>query len=253
MRSKTSGAGLLAMLLLSACGGATSSPTPSASPLPSPCASPADLADQSQDPAASESSACGGTAGPGGGGGGGGPGAGGGGVDGSITRTWSESVTQTGDGFSSVVTQQYTAVVQVNLTKVDVGGWEITGPATVTSSFTSDVTKRLATLLGAPCDVHYTDDASGAGTVTVTGGLEAIDGFYQFFVDIPGVDGSNATVRDDSACDGPNDHETTLWQVAPMTAGGSGDFTDPGQISGSSSAPRPGGEDTVTWSFTLPD
>lgn len=251
MRAKVIGSGLMAVLLLSACGAETSSPTAS----PSSCASPAELADQSQDPAESEplasSSTCGGAAGPGGVGTG--PAAGGGGSDGSIIRRWSESVTQSGDGFSSVVTQQYTALVQVTLTKVDFGGWEITGPAEVTSSFTSDVTRRLATVLGAPCNVHYTDAASGTGTVTVTGGLEARDGFYQFRVDIPGVDGGNDTVRNDSACDGPNDRETTLWQVAPITAGGSGDFADSDHISGSSSEPREGGEDTVTWSFTLPD
>lgn len=255
MRTKAIGSGLLVIALLSACGTAAPSPSPTPSPSPSPCASPAGQADQSQDPAAPESSvsssACPGGAGPGGVGTG--SGAGGGGFDGSITRKWSERVTQSGDGFSSEITQQYMAVVQVTLTNVDIGGWEITGRADVTSSFTSDATSRMTTLLGAPCNTHYTDDASGSGTVTVTGGLEARDGFYQFYVDIPAVDGSNDTVRDDSDCDGPNYREITPWPVGPITAAGNGDVTDPDVITGSSSEPREGGEDTITWSFSIPD
>jgi hypothetical protein len=90
------------------------------------------------------------------------------------------------------------------------------------------------------------------GSVEVEGGLEASDGFYQFYVNIPGVDGSNDTVRDDSGCNGPNNRETTPWAAAPITAAGSGDLTGPRTISGSSSVPRTGGEETVSWRFTLP-
>jgi hypothetical protein len=98
--------------------------------------------------------------------------------------------------------------------------------------------------------VHYTDDAKASGSVQVEGGLEAGDGFYQFHVNVPGLDGTNETVRDDSGCRGPNNSETTTWSVAPITAGGSGDLTDPSHISGSTTEPREGGEDTVKWDLT---
>jgi hypothetical protein len=175
-----------------------------------------------------------------------------GGANGSITRKWSESVTQTGGGTSSVITQQYLAVVSVSLSKVDEGGWTISGPASISSAYTSDWRSDQTSALG-PCNVHYTDNASASDTVDVEGGLEARDGFYQFYVNIPGADGSNATVRDDSGCNGPNNQETTPWSAAPITASASGDMTDARTISGSSSTPRQGGEDTLTWSFTLPE
>lgn len=178
--------------------------------------------------------------------------AGGGGPDGSITHTWSESVTQTGDGTSSVITQRYTAVVSVSLTEVDEGAWTISGPASVTSSYTNDWKSNQTTTLG-PCNVHYTDNATAMGSVQVEGGLEARDGFYQFYVNIPAVDGSNDTVRDDSGCNGSIQREMTPWMAAAITAGGSGDLTDPRTLSGSSSRPRTGGEDTVSWRFALPE
>ena len=166
---------------------------------------------------------------------------------------WSERVVQSGVGDSSVITQAYTATILVSLTDAGPGGWTLAGRADITSTFTSDFVGNRITIQGAPCKVHYTDDASNSGTVDVEGGLEARDGFYQFHVDVPGLDGgSNNTVRDDSPCGGPNDLETTEWSVAPTTPGGNGDLIDPLHISGSSSQPREGGEDTITWSFTLP-
>jgi hypothetical protein len=199
-------------------------------------------------------SACGAEteSGAGGQSGGGSAAVGGGGSSGSITRRWSESVTQIGSGTSSVITQQYMAVVSVSLSKVDEGGWTISGPASISSGYTSDWKSNQTSALG-PCNVHYTDDASASDTVDVEGGLEARDGFYNFYVNIPGADGSNATVRDDSGCNGPNNQETTPWSAAPITASGSGDMTDARTISGSSSEPRQNGEDTLTWSFTLPE
>jgi hypothetical protein len=171
---------------------------------------------------------------------------------GSITRSWSESVTQRGSGTSSVITQRYTATVDVTLTKVDEGAWTIAGTADIESAFTSDWVSQQTSTLG-PCNVHYTDDATASGTVDVEGGLEAYDGFYNFYVNIPGVDGSNDTVRDDSGCNGSNKQETTPWSAAPTTESGSGEMTGPRTISGSSRTPREGGEDTLTWSFTLPE
>lgn len=178
--------------------------------------------------------------------------AGSGGPDGSITRRWSESVTQSGSGTSSVITQEYRAAVEVSLSKVDEGAWIISGPASISSAYTSDWRSNQTSSLG-PCNAHYTDDASATGTVDVEGGLEARDGSFQFHVNIPGVDGSNVTVRDDSGCNGPNKQETAPWSVAPITASGSGDMTGARTISGRSSTPRENGEDTVTWTFTIPE
>jgi len=168
---------------------------------------------------------------------------------GTVTRTWSERVEQSGDGVHSLITQSYEAVVRISSNQVDVGGWELFGNAELISSYTSDYESHTTTSLG-PCNIHYTDDAKGNGTVQVTGGLETGDGFYQFHVYIPGLDGSNETVRDDSGCSGPNNSETTPWSVAPMPAGGSGDLIDPNHISGSTTQPRQGGEDSVTWDLT---
>jgi hypothetical protein len=235
---------LLVGAVLSACEAETASESPSPLPCPS-SAEPQDEASTSW-----SSSPC--VAGPGGQPGGGSVAAGGGGPNGSITRKWSESVTQAGSGTSSAITQEYTAVVKVSLSKVDEGAWTISGPASISSTYTSDWTSHQTSALG-PCNVHYTDRASASGTVDVEGGLEARDGFYQFYVNIPQVNGSNATVRDDSGCNGPNKQETTPWSAAPITASGSGDMTDPRTISGSSSEPRQNGEDTLIWSFALPE
>jgi hypothetical protein len=143
-------------------------------------------------------------------------------------------------------------VVQLTLTGED-GSWTFTGSASITAAYTSNFSGRKADILGAPCDVHYTDDASASGTVQVDGGLTAYDGFYDFYVNIPGVDtGTNNAVRNDSDCDGPNDLYTTPWAAAPTTASGSGEYSGT-SISGSVSTPRTGGDDTITWSFALPN
>jgi len=238
--------GLLVVAVLSACGGGTASESATRSPCPSSEVT-------SDQPAPSPASAnCVAGTGAGGQAGGASGAAPGGGSASSITRTWSERVMERGSGTSSVITQQYTAAVSVSLTKVDEGAWTITGTASIVSAFTSDWVSNQTSSLG-PCNVHYTDDAMASGTVDVEGGLEARDGFYQFYVNIPGVDGSNATVRDDSGCNGPNNHETTPWSAASIMASGSGEMTGSRTIAGSSSKPRQGGEDKVTWSFSLPE
>ncbi len=237
--------GVLTVAVLSACGGEPGTETASESSRAPPCPSAAEPPDD-----ASSSSRC--LSGVGGQSGGASASVGGGGPDGSITRKWSESVTQSGGGTSSVITQQYTAVVNVSLNKVDEGAWTISGSASISSTYTSDWTSNQVSSLG-PCNVHYTDNASASATVDVEGGLEAYDGFYQFHVNIPGAEGSNATVRDDTGCNGPNKQETTPWSAAPITASGSGEMTGARSISGGSSEPRQGGEDTLTWSFTLPE
>lgn len=239
--------GLLVPAVLSSCDGGTASESSSLQPCPPATEAILDLpAPSPSSPRCVEGTGVGGQTG---GNSGAVPG---GGAASSITRSWSESVTQRGSGTSSVITQRYTATVRVSLTKVDVGAWTITGTADIDSAFTSDWVSQQTSSLG-PCNVHYTDDAKASGTVAVEGGLEASDGFYQFYVNIPGVEGSNATVRDDSGCNGPNNLETTPWSAAPITASGSGEMTGPRTISGNSRAPREGGEDTLTWSFSLPE
>jgi len=91
---------------------------------------------------------------------------------GTITRIWSERVEQSRGGAHSLITQSYKAVVRISSTQVDVGGWELAGNAELISSYTSDYESHTTTSLG-PCNVHYTDDAKGSGTVQVEGGLEA--------------------------------------------------------------------------------
>ncbi len=196
------------------------------------------------------------SAGPGGAPGAGGPGgaggAGGAGGGSTVTREWSETVEVTNGDVHSLIHQEYKAVASVSLVGGD-GAWTFTGTANITAAFTSDYQARLADILGAPCNVHYTDAASASGSVQVEGGLSAADGFYDFTLYIPGIDtGTNATVRDDSDCDGPNNSETTPWSAAPISAGGSGEYSG-ASISGSEAVPREGGEDRTEWSFSIPN
>ncbi|HEX5589917.1 MAG TPA: hypothetical protein VFX65_06480 [Candidatus Limnocylindrales bacterium] len=255
MRSALRRTLVASLVVLAGCGsGASGSPdgvratvTPSATSLGTP--SPEICPSTSTDPAASAgATGCpsgGGASGPGAGAGG----SGGSGHDGTLTKAWSESVAEQGDGVSSLITQDYRAVAAITLTKVDIGAWTISGWADVTSSYTSDFESHFTSALG-PCDSHYTDDASGGGRVDVDGGLEARDGFYQFYVNIGGLDGSNATVRDDSGCSGTNTSEVVPWSVAPTTVGGSGEYTGT-TLSGSQSVPRTGGQDMTAWTITI--
>jgi hypothetical protein len=229
MRTRSVGSKLLigpiVCSLLLACGG--SAPGADPSPTPTPTASPS----------------IGGAGGGGVTGGGGGAGGAGGGGN-TVTYMWTETVDRSAPGVFDIVHQEYKAVAQVTLTHVDIYSWEITGRAEVSGVFTEDFKSDCA---------HYTDDAAGRGTVDVTGGLEASDGAYQFYVDILGATGTNATVRDDSACGGPNNAETTEWSIGSTTQGGDGDYTDIHHITGTWTRPREGGTETLTWDLTLPD
>ena len=161
-----------------------------------------------------------------------------------VTLAWTEKADRSGSGATDLVTQDYKAVAHLTLTRVDVGAWTITGRADVSGSFKEDFKSDCA---------HYTDNASGSGTVDVSGGLEAVDGSYQFHLDILGVTGSNATVRDDSPCGGPNNAETTEWTIAPASPGGDGTYADLHHITGTSTKLRTGGDETLTWDLSLPD
>ena len=192
-------------------------------------------------PTATASATVGGSSGVGGSGGAGGAGGAG---SSTVTLAWTEKVDRSGSGATDLVTQDYKAVAHLTLTRVDVGAWTITGRADVSGSFKEDFKSDCA---------HYTDNASGSGTVDVSGGLEAVDGSYQFHLDILGVTGSNATVRDDSPCGGPNNAETTEWTIAPANSGGDGTYTDLHHITGTSTKPRTGGNETLNWDLSLPD
>ena len=249
------GAGLLVVLLASACGSTAPAATPTATPTADP--SPTSVVGQgSADPGGPGGPGAPGgqTAGPGGPGAAGGQtagpgGPGPGGPGGSILSKWDERAEVIGGDTSSVITQQYAATVDVTLTQVDIGSWTLTGTADITSSYTSDFEAHFTTPLG-PCNQHYTDAASAVGSVDVEGGLEARDGFYQFYVNIGGLDGANDTVRDDSGCNGTTTQETTPWSVAPVFVGESGAFSGT-HFSGSTSEPREGGAETLTWDFTI--
>ncbi len=171
----------------------------------------------------------------------GGPGGGGGNT---VTLAWTENVDRSGSGATDLVSQTYKAVAQLTLTRVDVGSWTITGQAVVNGSFKEDFKSNCS---------HYTDNASGSGTVDVSGGLEAADGSYQFNLDILGATGSNATVRDDSPCGGPNNAETTEWPIAEANSGGDGTYTDLHNITGTWTKPRTGGNETLTWDLAPPN
>jgi hypothetical protein len=255
MRATAIGAGLLTLILVSGCGatpGQTTTAGQSPSPEPSSCPTSGPDGESSAPsicpPAGGQSGGPGGQpAGPGAPGGPGGPGGD------FVTRTWSETVRVSDTTMQSVVHQEYQATIHVVFGSGDgTGGWTLTGTAEITSAFTSDGTEQLQDITGAPCSIHYTDNAGATGTVNVIdGGIEARDGFYQFHVDIPGVDGSNTAVRDDSGCLGANTTEQTPWSAAPIIASGNGEYTGR-HISGSFTEPRQEGEDKVTWSLTLP-
>ncbi|HET8784027.1 MAG TPA: hypothetical protein VFM38_00205 [Candidatus Limnocylindrales bacterium] len=259
---------LIAVMLVSACGTSVAVPA-------TPCPTVSDEVEALSDippPTLCPPAAGGGAAGagggganpnPGGGGGGGAGGAGGGaggaggagggaggGSSSSVTKTWNESVTESGGGSSSTVSQTYRASASLSLTRVDIGAYEITGTAQIGSTFTSEFQSHMDTELG-PCNQHYTDDASASGSVDVEGGLEARDGFYNFYVTIGGLDnGTSTSVRDDSGCFGSSNTSTSPWSVGSITVGRSGTFTGL-SISGSDTQPREGGTDTATWTLTI--
>jgi hypothetical protein len=78
--------------------------------------------------------------------------------------------------------------------------------------------------------------------------LEVSEELYQFWVQLPDVDGSERSVRE-YGCGGTNSDETHTWVAgAGGQLGGSGEPTDPNAISGSSTDPD--GRSTTTWSLT---
>ncbi len=245
MRTSALGSSLLVMVLVSACNAADPGP----SPTPSPVIGAGGAGGQTGGGGGNQGGPGGGSGSSGGAGGGqqgGGGGAGGGGGN-TVTRTWSETVTNP----LGTVHQEYRASVHVAFGQEEAGSWVLTGTADITSAFTNEVTEQLQDITGAPCTTHHTDAASASGSVDVEGGIEARDGFYQFHLFIPSVDGTNTSLRDDSACGGPNTTESNVWTAAEITASGDGEYSGT-SISGSVSNPREGGEDTTSWSFTLP-
>lgn len=227
MNTRAIASGLLAMLLLSACAAKTGGPGESTAPAGS-------LVGPGPTTGATDETGAQGT------------------WTGTLTHELSTRVTETFPNSSSVVAEDYKAVVRITSTAVDIEGWELGGSAELVKHLTSDSQTHNVSSVG-PCNLHYTDDASADGTVTIDGGLETRNGIFQFYVNIPGLDpvGTNLTVRDETGCFGANNQETNPWYIGPTTSSGDGDLTDPNHISGGTTTPTQGGEDKLTWSFTL--
>jgi hypothetical protein len=182
--------------------------------------------------------------GTGGGTGGGGGGSGGGGAN-TVVYQWQDATDRSGNGVQDLLTSSYRAVVAVTLTKTDTYAYDIKATAAVSATFTEDYTSNCS---------HYTDDASGSGTVSGQGGLQAGDvgETYEFFIDLLGATGTNHTVRDDSPCNGPNYADDPEWPVPPVHVSASDSVADPHHIWGTMAIPRDGGTESVTWDFVLP-
>src|SRR5829696_5281363 len=165
--------GVMSVLMLSACGSGKAGPSPS--PVidgDGPGGQPGGGGVGNQP---GESSAAGGVGGPGAGGQPGAGGTGGGGGN-TVTRTWSETVSNP----LGVVHQDYQAIVNVVFGPGEDGSWTLAGTANITSTFSNEVTEQLQDITGAACTTHHTDDSSASGSVDVDGGIEAREGFYQF-------------------------------------------------------------------------
>ena len=166
---------------------------------------------------------------------------------GTITRTYRHTVATSAVGLTTSDTNTYTAKVRISSTWVSIGGWTLAGDADITGTWKSESTEDYP---NGHCHKHYTDDASAADTKPLKGGLEVRDGRYQFYVNVPAIEGNDTSVRDDSGCGGTNTTETNTWPVAFVYINGSGDVTDPNHITGSKTTPVDNGEDTNTWDLT---
>jgi hypothetical protein len=172
---------------------------------------------------------------------------------GTLTRHYTETTTTTSESDSTLVVVTYDATVLISSTLVDIGGWKLTGPATIRTTQTSDYKAHFTSTLG-DCDKHYHDDDLAEGTSIVDGGLGiSDDATYEFTVTVPGFDGGTETsLRDETGCQGSSNTEVNPWPVGPVNLEGSGEITDPAFLTGSTSKPiANGGQDTTTWSLRL--
>ena len=130
------------MVLVSACNAADPGP----SPTPSPVIGAGGAGGQTGGGGGNQGGPGGGSGSSGGAGGGqqgGGGGAGGGGGN-TVTRTWSETVTNP----LGTVHQEYRASVHVAFGQEEAGSWVLTGTADITSAFTNEVTEQLQDITG---------------------------------------------------------------------------------------------------------
>ena len=170
---------------------------------------------------------------------------------GTVTRHFTRTTTDSSEGQETRVTETYDATVAISSVSVDIEAWTLAGQATIKATQSSDYRGHFTSTLGT-CDKHYTDEDLAEGGSVVDGGLGADETSYEFHLNIPGFDGGTETsMRDETGCLGTRSTETNPWPVGPVNLSGSGDVTDPGSISGTRTTPTEGGEDTVTWSFTL--
>jgi len=210
----------LVALVLSACGAATEAP--------------ADGSAASDDPTHADASTQ--------------PGPSGGTWTGTLRRQEQQTTQQSGGGTASEITQTYDATVTIQASADDPGRWTLVGQATIASTFSSDWVSRQTSPLG-PCNQHFTDEAEAKGTGAIEGGLEIEDDFYQLRVQLPNVDGTMNSVRDDTGCFGSRTTESNPWSAAQRTVGASGRLADPNVIAGSSTEPDGSTVVTTTWNL----
>jgi hypothetical protein len=143
---------------------------------------------------------------------------------GTVSYEWTSHIVSTGG--QETTDEMYSAHTQVTSQALGLERWKLTGQGNVESSrsIVSDF------IIGTTCHAHYEDQASGNSAVVVPdGGIEIDGNRYQLRVEIPGITGSETTVRN---CP-PQPDETHDWAVADYTVLESGTMTDPNVISGS--------------------
>jgi len=145
---------------------------------------------------------------------------------GTVSHEWTKhTVVDVTDG-KETTDEMYSAQTQVTSQAVGLDRWKLTGQGNVESSrsIVSDFTVGK-------CHNHFDDEASGSSSVVVPdGGIEIDGNNYNIRVEIPGITGSETSIR--QTCP-PQDPDTHDWEVADYTVLESGTMTDPNTISGS--------------------
>jgi hypothetical protein len=145
---------------------------------------------------------------------------------GTVSYEWTRHNVVTATDSTETTDEMYSAHTQITSQAVDIDRWKLTGQGNVVSSrsIVSDFTVGN-------CHNHFEDAASASSAVVVPDGGVEIDGNrYQIRIEIPGITGSESTVR--LTCP-PQDDETHDWEVAEYTVLESGTMTDTDTISGS--------------------
>lgn len=165
---------------------------------------------------------------------------------GTLTREYDLVETEGGAGNSSTIEEHYVGTVTFHSIEADFRRWNLVGDAAIVANGLSDYWSTTETPLGT-CTRHYTDTRQASDTGDVEGGMSMLgDGEYEFNLTIPGIDGTNDAVRDDSGCFALRDSSTEPWPVAFERVGGTGKFDAGWNSSGSTTL-----DDTVvSWTLT---